>query len=433
MEKFKLPKDFLLGTATSSLQIEGGDKNNSWYRWAEKGNIKDKTHCIVADDHFNRIEEDIELMKKINSQTYRMSIEWSRIEPEKGKFNWDAMDKYRFEVEKLVESGIRPLITLHHFSNPIWFEDLNGWLNPDADEYFERYTEFMAKNLGDIVSDWVTINEPNVYLMMGYINGVWPPGKKNIVSYFRGAKRMIEAHLKSYRKIHEVRYRMDKRDTMVGVANHLRVFDPGRDKPYERWLVKRYKKLFQDIFLTGMIEGKLIMPLGSGYPMGMGKFADFIGVNYYSRDMVNLSPNPLMLFGKLGTLKEAENNDLGWEIYPEGLYRVCKKYYEKYELPIYITENGICDSKDEKRAMYIYSHLREVKRLIDDGVDVQRYYHWSLMDNFEWLEGLSARFGLYEVNYETLERKLRKSGEFYGEVCRDKEVSEEMIKKYLKI
>lgn len=432
MKTFMLPEDFLLGTATASLQIEGGDKNNSWYRWAEKGHIKDGSHCIIADDHWNLLLKDIDLMKKLNCHTYRMSLEWSRIEPGRGKFNQDAMDRYRWEIKKLIENGIKPLVTLHHFSNPLWFEDEKGWLNPEADEYFEKYTEYVASNLGDLVSDWITINEPNVYLMFGYIKGIWPPGKKNTISYFMGAKNMIIAHIKAYKRIHEIRYRMGYRDTMVGASHHLRIFDPKNGKKSEKWVCKNYEKIFQDIFLEGMGKGKLTGPVGSGYPMGMGRFMDFLGVNYYSRDIISLSPNPAALFGKLGVMEGAKINDLGWEIYPEGLYRVCKKYYEQYKVPVYITENGTCDSRDEFRAEYIYDHLYQVKRLIDDGVDVRRYYHWTLMDNFEWLEGLSARFGLYEVNYENLERSLRKSGEFYGMLCKNRGVTENMIEKNLK-
>ncbi len=431
MNSFKLPENFMFGTATASLQIEGGDKNNSWYRWAEQGHIKDNTHCIVANDHWNRVEEDIELMKKLNCRVYRMSLEWSRIEPEKGKFNSEAIEHYKWEIQKLIEAGINPLVTLHHFSNPLWMEDEGAWLNAEAVSYFERYTEYVVSKLGEHVCDWVTINEPNVYLLIGYVFGEWPPGKTSIKDYLKGAKNMIMAHIKSYNKIHEVRTKMGFRDTMVGVAFHLRVYDPKHGTALEKRLCKNTDHLTQEIFIQGMTEGKLVFPVGSGYPLGKGKYFDFFGINYYTRDIISFTLNPSQLFAKTEVKEDAPVNDLGWELYPEGLYRICKKYYDRFKQPIYITENGTCDSKDAFRTRYIYDHIQQVKRLIDEGVDVQRYYHWTLMDNFEWIEGLSARFGVVEVNFDTLERKIRKSGQFYAELCKHKAVTDEMIEKYL--
>ena len=426
----KLPEGFLFGTATASLQIEGGDKNNSWYRWAEQGHIKDGTHCIVAADHWNRIDEDISLLKELNSQVYRLSLEWSRIEPQKGEFDKEAINHYRDEVKKLLQAGIKPLVTLHHFSNPLWFEDQGSWLQEEAPDLFERYTAYAVEQLGDLVSEWVTINEPNVYLIFGYVFGHWPPGKKSIGAYFKGAKNMIMAHIKAYKKIHEIRKKRDFKDTLAGVAYHLRVYDPKNNTPLEKWVCSNLDRFTQELFVAGMTEGKMMFPLGSGYPLGKGKFFDFFGINYYTRDLVSFSPNPGMLFAKIEVNPKAKTNDLGWEIYPEGLYRLCKKYYDRFKEPIFITENGTCDSKDAFRTQYIYDHIREIKKLIDLGVDVQRYYHWTLMDNFEWIEGLSARFGIIETDFDTQKRTIRNSGRFYGQLSKEKEVTEEMRNLY---
>jgi len=426
MQPFKLPDKFLFGTATASLQIEGGDRNNSWYRWAEEGHIKDGSHCIVACDHWNRVEEDIELMEALHCHTYRMSIEWSRIEPEKGKFDGEAMAHYRWEIEELIRAGIVPLVTLHHFSNPLWFEDLGAWANPGSVDLFDRYVEYVVKNLGDLVSDWVTINEPNVYAFSGYVTAEWPPGKSSIAGYLRVSRNMVVGHLRAYRKIHEIRSKMGTSGTMVGVAHHLRILDPKHGTALERLLARVSDYLFHEIFVVGTSEGKLLPPLGWGYPVGKGKYLDYFGVNYYSREMISLSPNPAMLFMKFERKEGAPANDLGWEIYPEGLYRFCRKYWERYRVPIWITENGTCDASDSIRARFIYDHLWQIKRLIDDGVDVERYYHWTLMDNFEWLEGFSARFGLYETDFQTQKRTLRPSGRFYGEVSKNRGVTQEM-------
>lgn len=433
MKTFTLPDDFLFGTATASLQIEGGDINNNWYRFCEENKTKDGTHCKMADDHWNRYEEDINLMKKLNMKVYRMSIEWSRIEPKEGTFCNEALSHYRDEIKMLIDNNIRPLVTLHHFSNPIWFDDLGGWANPKSIEYFKRFTQKVVYNLGDIVSEWITINEPNVYLEGTYSSAHFPSGISNVSYYFKAMKNMILSHIEAYNIIHKIRkVKGFSGETMVGVANHIRVFDTSDNDVLAKLPKSLLEYSFHKLVINGMVYGKLSFPLGFGvYPYGRKVFCDFFGVNYYSRDIVKFSWKPSRLFSDLKVKEGSETNDMGWEIYPEGLYRVCKKYWNIYKKPIFITENGICDSKDEKRTKFIYDHLLVVKKLIDEGVYVERYYHWSLLDNFEWAEGLSQRFGLIEVDYETQKRTIRKSGEFYGEIAKLNGVTQSIIEKYL--
>lgn len=431
MNSFKLPEGFLLGTATASLQIEGGDRNNSWFRWAEEGHIKDGTHCVNAVDHWNRALEDIDIMKKLNNQTYRLSLEWSRIEPERGKFSREAIDHYRWEIEKLIEAGIKPLVTLHHFSNPLWLEDNGGWINHEVVLLFERYVQYVVTYLGDIVSDWITINEPNVYMINSYLFGEWPPGERSLGKFIKGSRNMILAHIKAYKTIHSVREGMNQKDTMVGVANHLRIFDAKKKTPLNKWVVNLYDRMFQEIFIVGMTEGRLIFPLGSGYPLEKGKYFDFLGINYYTRDIVSFKMDAGSFFSKREVFKGSPVNDLEWEIYPEGIYRICKKYYERLKVPIFITENGTSDEKDEFRIKYIYDHVYQISKLNKDGINVQRYYHWTLMDNFEWLEGLNSKFGLVSVDPVSYERRIKRSGLFYGEMCKELGVTEGMIREYL--
>lgn len=434
MKPFQLPKDFSLGTATASLQIEGGDTNNTWYRWSRQpGRIADGTDCSVADDHWNRVREDIGIMKKLNVSVYRMSLEWSRIEPSEGTFDKKALDHYRDEIKQLRKAGIEPLVTLHHFSNPLWMEDSGGWTADAAVDRFTRYTEAAVRHLGDLVNGWVTINEPNVYLTFGYVAGTWPPGESNIGGFIRGARVMIRAHIAAYRAIHRVRREMGFDDTKAGAAHHLRHFDPKTGSAGERLACFLQNRLFHEIFITGMSEGKYLLPLGAGYPMGRGSYQDFFGINYYSREMVTFNIKKIgQMFGDISTKEGAPVNDLGWEIYPEGLYRFCEKYYRRFRLPIYITENGTPDRADRFRPRYIYDHLHQVSRLIEAGVDVQRYYYWSFMDNFEWAEGLEPRFGLVAVDYKNQKRTIRKSGRLYAEICKQKGVTDGMIRKYLK-
>lgn len=434
MKPFQLPEDFSLGTATASLQIEGGDSNNNWYRWSRQpGHIADRTDCSVADDHWNRVREDTALMKKLNVSVYRMSLEWSRIEPVEGKFSKKALDHYRDEIRQLKKAGIEPLVTLHHFTNPLWMEDSGGWAADSAVDRFVRYAEAAVRHLGDLVSDWVTINEPNVYLFFGFVAGTWPPGETNIGNFLKGARIMIRAHIAAYRTIHRVRSEMGFSGTKVGAAHHLRIFDPKKGTAPERLACFLQNRLFHEIFITGMAEGKYLLPLGTGYPMGKGRYQDFFGINYYSRELVSFNiKKPGQMFGDISTKEGAPVNDLGWEIYPEGLYRFCEQYYQRFKLPIYITENGTPDKADRFRPRYIYDHLCQVSRLIEAGIDVQRYYYWSFMDNFEWAEGLEPRFGLVAVDYRNQKRTIRKSGKFYAEICRRKGVTEAMIRRYLK-
>lgn len=434
MNEFQLPPDFMMGSATSAFQIEGGDRNNSWYAWCEDPNhIKDGSSCFRATDHWNRYAEDIRIMKELHHDVYRMGLEWSRIEPEQSRFDQTAIARYRNEIETLLQNGIRPLVTLHHFSNPLWLEQTGGWGNPRIVEYFTAYTRYVVNNLGDLVSDWITINEPNVYLACGYAQGIWPPGKSDFPLLFKILQLMIQAHISSYREIHKIRSAGKfKEDTLVGVAYHMVLFEAENGLLRNKLPTRLYRYLFQDLFLEGFGTGKMNFPLGMGsYPFGKGRFFDFIGINYYTRNLVRFAWDPAILFGDLTVEENAPVNDVGAEIYSEGIYHICRACYEKYHAPIFITENGLCDADDTIRTKFIYDHLQQIVRLIEKGIPVKRYYHWTLLDNFELEQGESARYGLVACNFETQERTIRTSGRFYGEVCQKKAVTQEMINKYL--
>ena len=423
---FKLPDDFLMGSATAATQIEGGDRNNTWYDWCEKGKILDGSSCLRANDHWNRVEEDVALIRKLNHKVYRMGLEWSRIEPKKGEFDTSAISHYRNEIEMLIQSGIKPLVTLHHFSSPLWLRSEGEFESEKAVGYFKRYTRYVVENLGDLVNEYITINEPNVYVANGYFFGTWPPGKKSLPLAVKVFKNMTLCHIASYRAIHEIRKdRGFKGNTMVGVANHLRVFDPYSKNPLDWLAAKVMEHMFQGAIVKSMTSGRLRFPIGFGAPMGKGSFYDFIGINYYSRSAVRFKGF------KDDVMPDTPRNDLGWEIYPKGLYDLCKKTYQMYKAPIWITENGTCDREDAFRSDYIYQHLFEISRLRGEGIPVELYYHWTLMDNFEWVEGESARFGLIHVDYNTQKRTIRKSGEFYGQICLHNGVTQGMIDKYL--
>lgn len=429
---FELPENFLMGTATSSAQIEGGDTNNTWYRWCVEGHVKDGSNCIVANDHWNRIEGDIEILKQLNVDTHRMSLEWSRIEPEKGKYFREAIEHYRNEISLLLKNNIKPLVTLHHFSEPLWFHEMGSWKKAENTAFFLEYVRYVIEELGDLVTDWITFNEPNVYSFMGHVIGFWPPGERKLRKAFKVQKSMVGAHIEAYRLIHDIREKKEfPGKTMVGAAIHIMIFE---GVSFAGKMVARLADyLFNDLLMEATVTGKMRFPLwGKDYSYPQGKYVDFIGINYYTRNLLRFTFQPDTFFIKLDTDKKLDKNDLGWDIYPKGLYDSCKKYYSKYRLPIYITENGISDSQDKKRAEYICSHLLNISEAIHEGIPVQRYYYWTLMDNFEWIEGERAFFGLVECNFKNQERTMRRSVKLFGEICKKKKLIPEDIKRYQK-
>lgn len=385
----------LLGTASSGLQIEGGETNSSWHEWARLGHVADGSHPGRANDHWNRVEEDTALLRELKVQTHRLGIEWARIEPREGRFDGSALAHYRDEIHRLRSAGIVPLVTLHHFANPLWLEHDGAWIAPSIVRRFTRYVRYVVAGLGDLVEDWVTINEPNVYLLQGYVFGAWPPGSVSIAKYFTGLRMMARAHRAAYVVIHALSSEHN-RPARVGIAHHLRVFDAqgsGLVRALTVPIARLTALLAQGLFVRTMTR----------------RCSDFLGINYYTRDIVGLRGRSVA--------KGRPTNDLGWEIYPAGLARVVRPLYRRYRLPVWITENGTADSDDAFREEFIRRHLLVLARLRDQGIPVERYYHWSLTDNFEWAEGELARFGLIRVDYETQSRSFRRSARYFARVC----------------
>lgn len=424
---FKLPDGFLLGTATSATQIEGGDTNNSWYEWAKNGGVKDGSSPVRANNHYELYASDIELMAKMKLQIYRMSLEWSRIQPERDSFNMASIAHYREEIQLLKKKGIKVLVTLHHFTNPLWFENMGAFKHPESPGIFLEYVRYTVGALGDLVDEWITINEPNVYTVHGYFFGSWPPGEKGKFSSLQKVyTNMAVSHILSYREIHRIQRDKGRSETKIGFANHLRIF-----KAYHWW--NPLHQLSTWFFNLGF-QRNLTRTCMTGHPCfpilkkeflshGIlpGRYYDFIGINYYTRGAVR--------FLKEDVFPNKKYNDLGWEIYPEGIVQCAKELYKKYRAPIYITENGTCDHHDSFRSKYIYDHL---KLLCESGLPVERYYYWTFIDNFEWAEGEKAPFGLVQVDWATQTRSVRKSGEFFTSIIEASGVTEEMYETYVK-
>lgn len=419
--KFSLPKDILLGVATASMQIEGGALDTNWNDWYAKGFIKDGTDPATGNDHWEKWEEDTAIMETMGLQIYRFGVEWARIMPNEGEVDPEVVARYRQELLLLKEKGIRPLLTIHHFSNPMWFENKGAFEKRENLRHYLDLVDIVVESFGDLCSDYITINEPNVYAMNGYFAGTWPPGKKSFFSTLRVMENLAYCHICAYVRIHQLREEKGYTDTMVGCANHVRSFAPQNPKNlWHRLCARAGAYLFQDALTKAMTLGKFSFPLRNFGKLRKGEYTDFIGLNYYSRSTVASIGD--------GVRPNSPRNDLDWEIYPQGLEECAGRLYKVLPRPIWVTENGTCDNNDRFRCRFLYEHLQVVSQ---SKLPFSRYYHWCFCDNFEWAEGNSAKFGLVSVDPETRQRTVKTSGQFYAKVIRNGGVTEEMYQQYV--
>ena len=419
--KFTLPENFLLGLSTAATQIEGGDTDSNWNDWYKKGRISDGTDPATANDHWQRWQEDTELMAELGAKCYRFSLEWSRLMPREGEVDEAAFAQYRQEIELLLDKGIAPLLTIHHFSVPMWFENKGAFSRRENIGYFLDFVRLVVEHFGDIVCEYITINEPNVYATNSWCFGMWPPGKKSFADTVAVMENMACAHIKAYELIHSVRREMGYADTRVGFANHVRVFQPkNAANPLHRFFSRAAEHLFQGTLSVAMSRGKFRLPLRDHWGIRKGEYSDFIGVNYYSRSTISGPAD--------GVAENCPKNDLGWEIYPEGIVEVSRKLYDILPRPIYITENGTCDLNDTFRSRYIAEHLAA---LAASPLPFERYYHWCFCDNFEWIEGNHAKFGIVAIEGAEKKRVVKKSARFFAALIADHGLTEESYRKYV--
>jgi beta-glucosidase len=428
----EFPKGFLWGVSTAAHQVEGGNNQNQWFDWELAGKIKSGDRSHDACNWWNNPECDFDLARDMGLNAMRLSIEWSRVEPEEGLWNTQSLQRYRELLQGLRERGIRPVLCLHHFTHPRWFEQQGGFLHPQAPMQFERFARKVAGALGDLCQHWVTFNEPNVYAAFGYVLGEFPPGKIGQVgTALRVISAQARAHLLAYRAIHELQH-----EAQVGWAQHYVIFEPVAS-PLDRWVSHLLNEIFNESFIQLIERGRLGFPFSmfDGNARDVQGACDFVGLNVYSRfhvafDLRNVS----QLFGRIFVPEHVPQGDSGverpyGEAYPRAI-RIAVERATRLGKPIYILENGVPDAQDRIRPWLIVSVLREIHNLIEEGHDIRGYFHWTLTDNFEWTEGWRLRFGLVALDQATQKRTLRNSGRLYGEIARTNTLSPELLEKY---
>ncbi len=382
------------GASTSAHQVEGGNRND-WTEWEKenapllarraKGDKKrfpemtDPSNYISgrAADHYNRFEDDFKIASSMGHNAHRFSIEWSRIEPEEGRFDDREIEHYRKVIGSLRNLGMEPFVTLWHWTLPLWVRDKGGVASPEFPRLFARFAGKVALEYEREVRFWMTLNEPTSVISNAYLKGCWPPQKRNPLNFFSVARNLARAHREGYAAIKEV-----SPDARVGVGHIMT--DYGPIASFLGFWTNRY---FPE--LCGL------------------ETQDYLGLQYYFHKRIG--------FGKF------KRSDMGWELHPEGLYRLLKGL-ARYDKPIYVTENGLADADDRYREWYITETLRSAARAVAEGIDLRGYFHWSLIDNFEWDKGFWPRFGLIEVDYETLERRPRPSARRYSDICKNNHI-----------
>jgi beta-glucosidase len=399
--------DFLMGVATSAYQIEGGNIYSDWHHAEETGAIQVAERCGDAVDGWNRVPGDIQLIRSIGANAYRFSIEWSRLEPTAGHFDEAAFQHYADEVAQLRAAGITPMVTLLHFTLPEWLAERGGVLAPDFPELFAAFAHEAARRLGNQVTLWCTLNEPNVQNVASYLGGGWPPGRNSREEAAEAFAAMLKAHAAAAAVLHR-----EVPGAQVGMAMAVAYFEPNFWLSPLDWAVTvASAHAFNLAYNDSVAAGRILFHL-PGFPAldepveGLAGSCDFFGMNYYRRVLMTVDFTSARFVEQMAP-KAGAHNDLGWGVYPEGLLPLLREMWGRYKLPIYITENGTADKEGAARAAFLDAHLYAVGLALQEGIPVKGYFHWSLMDNFEWEAGFGPRFGLFRVdrgdNYKRVE------------------------------
>jgi beta-glucosidase len=426
---------FLWGVATSSHQVEGNNEHNDWWQWEAQGNIETGERSGRACDHWNRFKEDLRLAKDLGANCYRFSIEWSRIEPEEGRWVPEALEWYEELVAECERLDLVPMATLHHFTIPRWLADRGGFLWEKAHGRFAGYTHKVAEKLARRVPFWCTLNEPNSLVIGQYLGSFMPPARFAPKAVAECSRNLLRAHVKAadvLRKLGETREgKWPHLPLKIGIAHNVIRFLPRHTwNPVERWLAQKFHRWYNLAWpdaLTGRHQHfgafGLIPQPRQVWEARSKPSIDFLGINYYMKIYVCLGPQKgpadfiktRLPLGIVFALPEDRVSDLGWAVHPQGLEELLVEM-SGYGLPLYVTENGCADAKDRIRGEYLKGHVRAVARARERGAPVEGYIHWSLMDNFEWVKGFEPRFGLVEIDYPTQRRTVRPSGQAFRDL-----------------
>ena len=422
-------KDFLWGAASAAAQIEGA--------WLEDGkcpsiwdvagkHIKNGETCHVACDHYHRYKEDVALMKELGLKSYRFSVSWCRIMPEKGVVNPKGIAFYKDLIAELKAAGIEPLVTLYHWDLPVWADKEGGWKNPKIIDWYLEYVKVVVDALSEDVQYWMTFNEPSVFIMMAYVMGSFAPFKHAIFSYKNCLRHMLLAHGKAVTLIREVAKTAPK----IGLAMAATTYIPDSEDPaglrdaaiksFETQVGEGSNALYMDPIALGKASPMLRKKLSAEDLKIISAPLDFVGVNVYQ-------PSNPILNKKGYDTEKLPKTMLDWVIDGRCLYWTIRQYWERYHLPVMVTENGMANPDevgpdgcvhDDIRKTFLHDFLSGMKRAVDEGIPVLGYQHWSIMDNFEWCSGYGPRFGLIHVDYRTQKRTIKDSARYYAEIIR---------------
>lgn len=449
MAKVTFPEGFLWGAATASYQIEGspladGAGMSIWHRFAHtEGTIADRSTGDLACDHYNRWREDIQLMKQLGLKAYRFSIAWGRIFPEgTGALNEKGLGFYNRLVDALLEAGITPMITLYHWDLPGALQDKGGWANRDIVGWFTDYAVTCFSKLGDRVKLWITHNEPWVFSIIGYMWGHHAPGMRDKYAAMKSAHHALLSHGSAVQAFRQT----GPKEGQIGITLNLSPAHPASQKEEDLLAARN-----QNAFSNGMFLDPLA---GRGYPPELSQYLgeaipsitpeeqsliaqpiDFLGVNYYSRSIVQYDPDHPNKTRHLRN-EQAQYTEMGWEVYPPGIYELLTWLHKTYpHIPqFYITENGAAfadqvnekgEIEDNNRLEFLKQHFLQAHQALQEEVPLKGYMVWSLMDNFEWAFGYTKRFGIVYVDYPTQKRIIKKSGHWYSQVIAGNSVETE--------
>jgi beta-glucosidase len=408
------PKDFLWGASTASHQVEGGT-HNQWSVW-ELANANDfaKTakqrlgHLPVwpdikkqaedpnnyvsgrGVDHYNRYESDFDILKGLNFSAFRFGISWGRIEPEEGKWDQAEVDHYKQYIGELKKRGIEPVLNIWHWTFPTWFAEKGGFKHRKNLVFFDQYVKKIADEFGHDLKYIITINEPNVYASFSYLNGQWPPQEKSALSFLSVFWNLAQAHKRAYKIL-----KQNNPKLQIGIASQLANIQAKRPHNFFDEIATKWMRYFWNWWFLRRVR----------------KHQDFVGLNYYFTDYYNgrfKRENPKLPI-----------NDLGWYMEPEGLYPLLLRTWARFKKPIIVTENGVADMNDEYRRWWIEETIVAMQRALSEGVKIKGYFHWSLLDNFEWAYGWWPKFGLVKVDRDHgMKREVRESAKWFASVIK---------------